>query len=128
MRSSALTAAEVLRFYHAVSFSMWQFGLAGLMNCHIVIKWGIRDPTVAARLCWAYLNRARKWSGAGATDPRPQRRSARFGESFSFHYVYVHEFDSSGMHTHILAHVPAASVPSFRAWTLRAVSQLTQHP
>src|SRR5664279_3767524 len=98
MRSSALTAAEVLRFYHAVSFSMWQFGLAGLMNCHIVIKWGIRDPTVAARLCWAYLNRARKWSGAGATDPRPQRRSARFGESFSFHYVYVHEFDSSGMH------------------------------
>jgi hypothetical protein len=63
---------------------MWQFGPAGLVNCHIVIKWGIRDPTVAARLCWAYLARAKAWARAGETKLRPQRRSRRYGTLLSF--------------------------------------------
>lgn len=107
---------------------MWRFGPAGLMNCHLVVKWGMRDPTVSARLCWAYLARAKAWARAGKSKLRPQRRSRRYGDAFELFYTYVHEFDSSGMHTHILATIPAASRLAFEAWTRRAVGQLTQCP
>jgi hypothetical protein len=107
---------------------MWQHG--SIMNTHITVKWsllGVSDPTVAARMSWALLNRAQKWAKAGATDPRPQRRSARFGDNFRLSYCYAHEY-GGGAHSHILTHIPAASKLAFKAWARRAVAQLTRCP
>jgi hypothetical protein len=121
VRSSDLTGAEAVRLFEALSFGLWQFGSAALMNCHIVVLWrtfDLEDQRRCGDLLGLYLNRASKWAAVGAfavrAGPR-RRRGARTGESFRFRWVFVNECGGEqGFHSHVLCTVPAGHKDAFQ--------------
>lgn len=126
-RSSDLRAAEVVRLYDAISFSMQRYGAP--MNAHIIILWegfGVVDHEQAARVLSMYLQQALKWARVG-TEGRPrQRRRERTGSGFEFRYVYVHENGAGrGFHTHILCTLPGAARKAFENWSWSILKKLT---
>jgi hypothetical protein len=130
-RSSDLTGVEVVRLYHAASFSMWRDGPAGIFNTHITILWntlGIHDHQLATKLLGRYLNRAVKWAAVGSPETPRRRRRARTGDGFTFRYIFVNENGAARQfHSHILCSVPRPLVPVFAAWTRSILRRLAKH-
>jgi hypothetical protein len=126
-RSSSL-GREVPRLYEAVSFLLWQHGVA--FNAHLTIVWrglSIHDHARAAAILARYNHEAAKWLRVGDIMAPRRRMTKRAMDGGSPHYfVYVHEHGrDEGLHTHMLCVVPREKAKAFEEWSMGCLARLS---
>jgi hypothetical protein len=132
-RSSDLTLRDALRVYNAMSYSMWKYGIEGIMTSHIIIVWRtlkVEDHQQAADILSEYLNlEKKKWQRVRLMEMKPCIRNWLAHSGFKLNYIHVCENGTQqGLHTHILATIPWIFATVYKSWSQKTLTRLSGQP